>query len=82
MLRVVCDVIPKKVIKLFKFKTKEIEMLKDFINTKTSKDKLKIALEVIQEFKECESNEDICLSCESWYVLEMLEGQLQELIKE
>ena len=58
-------------------------MLSDFLNIKTPKDKLKIALKVIQKFKSYESHEEWLLnSFESWYMLEKLEEYFDILTKE
>lgn len=54
----------------------------DFLKTKTSKEKLVTALEVIKEFKECEGEKEWLLTpfvC--WSKLEQLEEYLETLIK-
>jgi hypothetical protein len=55
-------------------------MLQDFLNTKTPKENLKIALEVIDEFKQNESAEEwLNDSFSTWQRLEELEEYLKKL---
>lgn len=56
--------------------------LETFLQTKTSKGKLMVALEVIQEFKACESKvEWYYLNFDTRARLEQLEEMLEKLIK-
>ena len=56
--------------------------LKNFLETKRSKKDLEIVLEVIQDFKSYESEEEWALhSFESWQKLEQLEGYLEKLLQ-
>ena len=57
-------------------------MIVDFLKTSRSKEDLKIALEVLREFKECEGDEEwIAISFATWAKLEQLEEFLAYLVE-
>jgi hypothetical protein len=59
-----------------------MEMITDFLNTQRSKDDLKITLEVLREFKECESSEEWAMVMfVAWQKLEQLEEFLANLVE-
>jgi hypothetical protein len=56
-------------------------MITDFLKTKREKEELKHALEVLREFKTCESdNEWISIPFAAWAKLEQLEEYLDHLV--
>ena len=58
-------------------------MIEDFLKTKRDKKDLKIALEVIREFKSHESREEwLAYPILTWVKLEKLEGYLEELLND
>lgn len=57
-------------------------MITDFLKTNRSKDELRIALEVVREFKECESGQEwAMISFAAWAKLEQLEEYLAHLVE-
>jgi len=55
----------------------------DFLSTETPKDKLKAALEVLKEFKRCEStNEYLSIPFVAWAKIEQLEEFLEYLVND
>lgn len=57
-------------------------MITDFLKTKQTKPRLRIALEVLHEFKECESEEEwLWISGGAWAKLEQLEEFLEHLVE-
>ena len=53
----------------------------DFLKTSTPKDKLASALDVLREFKQCESVEEYCSRpFATWVMLEMFEEYLDHLV--
>jgi hypothetical protein len=57
-------------------------VITDFLKTTRSKDELKHALEVLREFKECESTEEwAMISFAAWAKLEQLEEFLSHLVE-
>jgi len=57
-------------------------MITDFLDTQRSKSDLKIALEVLREFKECESKEEwAMIMFAAWTKLEQLEEFLENLVE-
>ena len=62
---------------------KKNEKITDFLKTKSSKKNLDIALSVIREFKDCESNyESMATPFMAWSKLEQLEGLLEQLVED
>jgi hypothetical protein len=58
-------------------------MITDFLNTKHSKEDLKVTLSVIKEFKSCESDmEWLHIDFAAWAKLEQLEEFLEHLVNE
>ena len=58
-------------------------MITDFLKTTRSKDELKNALEVLREFKGCESQEEwLMIPFAAWGKLEQLEEFLAHLVEE
>lgn len=58
-------------------------MITDFLKTNRSKDELRTTLEVLREFKECESsNEWLMISFAAWAKLEQLEEFLAHLVED
>lgn len=58
-----------------------MKKITDFLKTKTSKDKLKIALQVLIEFKSCESRDEwLFTPFIAWSKLEQLEEFLEHLV--
>lgn len=56
-------------------------MIIDFLKTKRSKEELSAALEVIKEFKGCESDDEwFAIPFEAWAKLEQLEEYLEHLV--
>lgn len=56
---------------------------RDFINTKRSTAELETALEVLREFKACESKEEyIVIPFEGWGMFEAYEKFLEEMVNE
>ena len=56
-------------------------MITDFLKTKRSKKELKIALDVLKEFKNCESEEEwMTIMFAAWIKLEQLEEFLEHII--
>lgn len=61
---------------------RESESITEFLKTTRSKDDLRIALEVLREFKECESEgEWYSILFASWTKLEQLEEFLAHLVE-
>ena len=57
-------------------------MITDFLKTKRSKDDLKIALEVLREFKSNESTEEWAMTAfAAWAKLEQFEEYLSHLVE-
>jgi len=57
-------------------------VITDFLKTARSKDELKHALEVLREFKECESQEEwLAIWSGAWAKLEQLEEFLSHLVE-
>jgi len=57
-------------------------MIIDFLKTKRSKEELKIALEILREFKTCESDgEWLGIPFRAWSKLEQLEEYLEYLVE-
>jgi hypothetical protein len=58
-------------------------MITDFLKTNRTRDELRSALEVIREFKECESeNEWLMIPFAAWTKLEQLEEFLAHLVED
>jgi hypothetical protein len=57
-------------------------LLVDFLKTQRSKEDLKIALDVLREFKGCESNQEFyAIPFDSWDMLENFEAFLAHLVE-
>jgi hypothetical protein len=58
-----------------------MKKITDFLKTKRDKSELKTALEVIEEFKECESQDEwFMIPFSAWSKLEQLEEYLEHLV--
>jgi len=56
-------------------------MITDFLKTKRPKLHLKIALDILKDFKECESKQEwLVIPFEAWCKLEQLEEYLEHLV--
>ena len=61
---------------------KGLTMITDFMKTTRSKDELKHALEVLREFKNCESQEEwLGIAFAAWAKLEQLEEFLAHMVE-
>ena len=57
-------------------------MITDFLKTPRSKEELKAALDVLREFKECESSEEwLAIPFAAWAKLEQMEEFLAHLVE-
>jgi hypothetical protein len=58
-----------------------MKKITDFLKTNKSKEELKIALDILLEFKNCESNEEyLRIPFAAWAKLEQLEEYLEHLV--
>lgn len=63
-------------------KERKEEMIADFLNTTRSKEELKTTLEVLREFKSCESAEEWAFTMfVAWAKLEQMEEFLEYLVE-
>ncbi len=64
-------------------KTAEAKKITDFLSTKRSKEDLTIALEILREFMDCESNEEwLAIPFAAWAKIEQLEEFLDHLVND
>lgn len=62
-------------------KGKKEKKITDFLKTKRNKAELKVALDVLKEFKGCESQHEwLMISFAAWIKLEQLEEFLEHLV--